>query len=182
MTILILGLVFWYAGHIFKRAMPALRQSLGDRGKGVATALILGGVVLMVIGFRGWDAPQVWYPPPFLTHINNLLVLLAFYLFAASGAKTAITRKIRHPQLTAFSLWTAAHLLVNGDRASMLLFGVLLVWAVVEIVILNRAEPNWTPAHPVPIKKEITAVIAALVAFAVVALIHGWIGPSPFGG
>ncbi len=182
MTLLILGLLLWYAGHFFKRAMPDLRAGMGDRGRGVATALILAGVLAMVVGYRGAATSQVWFPPGFLIHVNNLLVLIAFYLFAASGAKTAITRKIRHPQLTAFILWSVAHLLVNGDLASVVLFGALLIWAVAEIVVLNRAQPDWTPAHPVPVKKEVTAVVAALVAFVVVAVIHSWIGPSPFGG
>ena len=37
----------------------------------------------------------------------------------ASGMKTAITRVIRHPQLTAVKVWAVAHLLVNGDLHSI---------------------------------------------------------------
>ena len=47
---------------------------------------------------------------------------------------------IRHPQLTAVKLWAVAHLLVNGDSASLLLFGGLLVWAVLEVVIINKQD------------------------------------------
>ncbi len=182
MTLLILGILLWYAGHFFKRALPDLRESLGTAGRGVSAALIIGGVVLMVIGYRGWFAVQVWYPPSFMIHINNLLMVLAFYLYAASGAKTWITRKIRHPQLTAFKVWTVAHLLVNGDLASIVLFGSLLAWAVIEVIVLNRAEPDWTPAHAAPARKEVTAIIATIVAFVVVAGIHAWLGYWPFPG
>jgi hypothetical protein len=115
MTLIILGLLLWWGAHLFKRLAPARRAAMGDAGKGLVTVGVLAGVVLMVIGYRGNTAPDLWYPPAFLTHVNNLLMLLAVYLYAASGMKTRITRVIRHPQLTAVKTWAVAHLLVNGD-------------------------------------------------------------------
>jgi uncharacterized membrane protein len=45
--------------------------------------------------------------------------------------KTGTLRgKLRHPQLLAVKTWAVAHLLVNGDLASIMLFGGLLAWAV----------------------------------------------------
>lgn len=41
-------------------------------------------------------------------------------------AVTGILRITRHPFLWGMALWSAGHLLVNGDRASILLFGALL--------------------------------------------------------
>jgi uncharacterized membrane protein len=82
---------------------------------------------------RGW-----WYRSPATTGINNLLVLIAFYLFAASGARTWLGQKMRHPQLTGVKTWALAHLLVNGDLPSFILFGGLLAWAVVEVILINR--------------------------------------------
>jgi uncharacterized membrane protein len=96
--------------------------------------------------------------------------------------KTWITTKIRHPQLTAFKTWAVAHLLVNGDVASILLFGGLLAWAVVEVIAINRAEPAWTPPPPAPVSKEIMAVVGAVVVTGIVGAIHGWLGVWPFGG
>jgi uncharacterized membrane protein len=181
MILLILGLVMWSAAHLFKRIAPGLRQSLGARAKGgVALALVLS-IVLMVIGYRAAPVIPVWSSPGFLTHVNNLLMVLAFYLYAASGAKTAITRVIRHPQLTAVKLWAVAHLLVNGDVASILLFGGMLAWAVVTVIVLNRAEPVWVRPAPVPARKEITAVVATIVVVAIVMAIHTWLGVRPFG-
>lgn len=179
---LVLGVALWWAAHLFRRYAPDARARLGEeKGKGPIALALLASVVLMVIGYRMAEGPIWWGRSTALTGINNLLVLAAFYLFAASGSKTRITRSIRHPQLTAFSLWAVAHLLVNGDLASFILFGGLLVWAVTEIVVLNRATDWEPPAHDVPIRKEATAAIAALVLYVIVALIHGWIGPWPFG-
>ena len=109
-------------------------------------------------------------------------MLLAFYLYAADGMGTRVTARIRHPQLTGFSLWAVAHLLVNGDLASFVLFGGLLAWALVEIMLLNRAGAWKRRTGPFPARKEIMAAVGAVVVMLVVGLIHGWIGPWPFGG
>lgn len=180
--LLVLGLALWFAGHFFKRLLPGPRQRLGEPGKGVVAALVLAGIVLMVIGFRGWAAPQVWVPPAWTVHLNNLLVLIAFYLFAASGTRARLATRMRHPQLTGFKTWAAAHLLVNGDLASILLFGGLLIWAVLEVVTINRAEPDWTPPDWGGRPAEAKALIGTLVLFGVVAAVHAWLGYSPFPG
>lgn len=178
---LILGLALWAIAHFWKRAAPAHRAGFGDKGKGIVALTLVVAIVLMVIGYRGWDGTFYWGRSPMMTGINNLLMLFSFYLFAASGSKARITRVIRHPQLTAVIVWCVAHLLVNGDTPSFVLFGGLLVWAAAEIVVINRAEPDWTPAHDVPVRKEVSAVIATVVVFAIVAAIHAWLGYNPFG-
>jgi len=109
------------------------------------------------------------------------LMVFAFYLFAASGAKTKITRQIRHPQLTAVLVWAVAHLLVNGDPPSFLLFGGMGLWAIVEMLVINRAEGPRAPYQPVPVKKEITAAVATIVVFVVVGAVHQILGYNPFG-
>ena len=181
MTLIILGLLLWWGAHLFKRLTPARRAALGDAGKGLVTVGVLAGLVLMVVGYRGVEHIDLWYPPAFLTHVNNLLMLLAVYLFAASGMKTRITRVIRHPQLTAVKTWAVAHLLVNGDLASVILFGGLLAWAVVEVILINRAEPRPVPNPPAPAGKEIGAVLGALLATAVIGWVHDWLGVWPYG-
>jgi uncharacterized membrane protein len=181
MTLLIAGLVLWWGAHLFKRVAPQRRAAMGEAGKGVMAVLIVLSVVLMVIGYRGAAVIDLWFPPAFLVHLNNLLMILAFYLYAASGMKTAITRSIRHPQLTAVKTWAVAHLLVNGDLASVVLFGGLLAWAVVEVILINRAQPDWTRPAPVPARKEIMAVVAAVVVSGIVMLIHNWLGVQPWG-
>ncbi len=181
MTFIIVGLILWAGSHYFKRIAPDARAAMGDTGKAVVAVLSVMGIVFMVIGYRAAEGTVYWGRSPAMTGINNLLMLFAFYLYAASGAKTAITLRIRHPQLTAVKVWAVAHLLVNGDMASFVLFGGLLAWAVGEVILINRAVPDWTPAHPVPIKKEVTAVVAAVVVMAIVSGIHIWLGYNPFG-
>lgn len=182
MVLLISGVALWWAAHLFKRVAPERRAAMGDKGKGLVAILLILSVFLMARGYGQAGGPVWWGPSPALVGINNLLVLLAFYLYAADGMKTRVTAWIHHPQLTGFSLWAFAHLLTNGDLPSFILFGGLLVWALVEIVILNRAGAWKRRTGPFPVRKEIMAAVGAVVVTLVVGLIHGWIGPWPFGG
>ena len=177
-----LGLLAFSVPHLWKRLFPGSRQRWGEPGKGVVALLSVAGTWLAARGYGAWDgAPQIWNPAPWTRYLNNLLVVLGFYFFVASGMGVWGARVNRHPQLTGVVLWAVAHLLVNGDLASMVLFGGFLVWALAEIVLINRAVPLWVPPPGPPVGKEITAVVLALVLVAVVGYIHGWIGPWPFG-
>ncbi len=186
MTLLILGLLLWTAAHLFKRVAPekraAMTARMGSRSNGIFALLILASVVLMTFGYKSAEGGIWWGLSAATVGINNILMLFAVYLFAASGSKTWITSKIKNPQLTAFKLWCVAHLLVNGDAPSLVLFGGLLVWAVIEVIVLKRAGVTTDQAKDsYPLKKEITAIVATLVVFAVVAGVHTWLGYAPFG-
>lgn len=180
-AILILGLALWCAGHFFKRAAPDARAGMGAKARGPITLVLLGGVILMVIGYRMSDGAVFWGRHPATVGINNLLMLLSIYLFAAAGMKTALARKMRHPMLAGVKAWALAHLLVNGDTASFILFGGLLAWAVAEVIVINRAEPDWTPPPPAPRRKEVIAVLASVVLYAVIAAVHYALGYPVFG-
>jgi uncharacterized membrane protein len=181
MTLLILGMLLWWGAHLFKRLAPAQRTAMGDKAKGPVALAVLGSVVLMVLGYRAAEFVPLWTPPTFLVHVNNLLMIFAFYLYAGSGMKTAITRVIRHPQLTAVKTWAVAHLLANGDLASVILFGGLLAWAVVSVIVINRAQPEWQRNAPVPVQKEVMAVVGTVVVVGIVMAIHNWLGVQPWG-
>lgn len=181
---LILGVVLWWAAHLFKRAMPGVRAPMGEAGKGLVATILVASVVLMVIGYRGADGAVFWGRSPVMAGINNLLMLLSFYCLGASAAQPArvwLGTRLRHPQLTGFSIWAFAHLLVNGDVPSFILFGGLLVWALVEMVVIDATEGPWTPPPQAPVKKEITLLVITVVLFPAVAGVHYWLGVPVFG-
>jgi len=179
--LLILGVLIWSGAHLFKRVAPDRRAAMGDAGKGLVTVLLVLSIVLMVLGYRWADPVILWDSPRFLTHLNNLLMLFAIYLFAVSGMKTGLSRVIRHSQLTAVKTWALAHLLVNGDLASLILFGGLLAWAVISVIVINRAQREWTKPAPAPMGKEIGAIVGAVVVMGAISWLHMLVGPSPFG-
>ena len=145
------------------------------------TALLVVSLGLMIWGYRGTEFIPVWSPPSFMVHINNLLMLVSVFLFGMSATTGRLRGKMRHPQLTAVKVWAVAHLLVNGDLAAIILFGGMLAWAVLEVILINRSE-DWVRPEPGEAKKDIVLVIITLVVFVVVTGIHAWLGVWPFPG
>lgn len=182
MTLLILGLALWWAAHLFKRVAPEARARMGNAGKGVAAVAILASVALMYFGYgAAKETADVWWGRnPALVGINNLLMVFAVYLYAVSGTRAALARKIRHPQLTAVKVWALAHLLVNGDLPSFILFGGLLAWAVVSVILINRAQRDWVPPVAKP-GAEVKAILGTVIVTVVIMLIHNWLGYQPWG-
>ena len=181
MFLLILGVVLWAAAHFFKRIAPDFRAEIGDRGKGlVALALVLS-VLLMIFGYRVSDGAFFWGRHPATVGINNLLMIFALYFTSPGPKKGALFYKMRHPMLTGFLLWAVAHLLVNGDVPSFILFGGLGAWAIAEMIVINRAEPNWTPPAKGSIVKDGMFLVASVVLLAVIGFVHTWLGYPTFG-
>ncbi|NEY90767.1 NnrU family protein [Tabrizicola oligotrophica] len=180
MILLILGLALWAGAHLLKRLAPELRASWGDRAKAsIALALALG-VVLMVIGYRSAEGAFFWGRTPMLAGINNLVMLVSVYFFAASGMKTALARKLRHPMLWGAVLWAAGHLLVNGDVPSFVLFGGIGLWALVEMALINRAGP-WVPPAAKPAKFEVMALAGTVIVYGGIVGAHYALGYPTFG-
>ncbi len=187
MTFLILGLVLWTLAHVFKAVAPerraALTGSLGEGpSKGVFAALIALGLILMIWGYRAAPFVPVWTPPLWGVHLNNLLMLFSVALFGAGKSKGRARSLMRHPQLTAVVIWAGAHLLVNGDVASLVLFGGLAVWALVNMVLINARDGAWVRPEPGPLKGDLRLAIIALVLYGVIAAIHTWLGYPVFPG
>src|SRR5262249_18089215 len=101
------------------------------------------GFVLIVVGYHKLQLmpgknPQLWNPPHFMRHIAFLLMLPVFPLLVAAYVPSRIRDVVRHPMLTAIKFWALAHLLVNGDLASLLLFGGFLAFAVYDRISVKK--------------------------------------------
>ncbi|MCT4372779.1 NnrU family protein [Yangia mangrovi] len=181
MLLLILGVALWWAAHLFKRLAPEARAKMGDKGKGVVALALLVSVILMIFGYRMADGAFFYGRTPATVGINNLLMLAALYFTSPGPKKGALFYKMRHPMLTGFLLWAIAHLLVNGDTPSFVLFGGLGIWALVEMSTINRSEPQWTPPPKGEIKKDLVFAGASVVLLFVIGAIHTWLGYPTFG-
>lgn len=185
MILLILGLALWWVSHLEKIVATGARAGAVARfgegaWKGVVALATLVAIVLMVIGYQNAAVVDLWYPPIWLWHVNNSLMALAVFVFIAGSFKTPVRRWTRNPQLTGVKLWAFAHLLVNGDLASVVLFGGLLAWAVVAVIGTKRRDgpreeaPAWTAAG------LLMHLVAAAVVFGVIVTVHFWLGVPPF--
>ena len=179
MILLLAGLALWWGAHFLKRLAPGQRAKLG-RGP-IAVAILLS-IVLMVIGYRSWDSFDLFAVPTGLRHLNNLMVLIAIYFMTPAAQKGVLLNGVRHPMLLGFKLWALAHIMVNPDPASIVLFGGLLAWAVVEMIVINRAEPNWTRRPKGSLAKDAMFFVASIIVLGMIGMLHSMIGPMPFGG
>ena len=171
------GVLLWSVAHLLKRVAPTWRSRMGRAGRPLVALSIIGSVVLMTFGYQQVDGTVWWVRQSGLVGINNLLVLVGFYIIASSLTGAHITRFVRHPQLTAIKLWAVAHLLVNGDLASLILFGGLLIWAVLAAVLINRQDDRPVrEQRPIVWVREMGAFSAAIVIYGLVGFAHGMLG------
>lgn len=183
MTLLIVGVALWWLAHLFRRIAPGPREALGEGpGKAVVAIFLVAAIVLMVIGYREAETRILWIAPGWAWHLNSLLMLVSVILLGAGRSRGRLRSLLRHPMLTGVAVWALAHLLVNGDVASLVLFGGLGAWALVHMVWLDAVSPPWTRPAPGPVSGDLRLFLIALVLYAAIAAVHWYIGPSPFPG
>lgn len=149
MTLLIAGLVLFFGIHTLPM-LPATRaglvSKLGENGyKGLFTLVSFAGFGLIIYGYgqARFDGPPIVYDPPFwLRHVTMLLMVPVFVFLVAAYVPSRIKKTLKHPMLVAVKLWALAHLLANGDLASVLLFGGFLAWAVADRISVKRRGPG----------------------------------------
>ncbi len=179
MTWLVLGVLLWSAVHLLPSAAVPVRaravERLGQAYQGVFALAILASIGLMVLGWRSTLPVAVYSPPAWGSAAANVLVFIALLLFVASAMTTNIKRVIHHPQLTGLATWGAAHLLSNGELRSLVLFAGLGLWAMAAILFINRRDGAWEKPEPQPLTGEWKPLVAAMVGFAILYLLHPYI-------
>ncbi|MCB2112911.1 MAG: NnrU family protein [Parvularculaceae bacterium] len=180
MTLFLLGLVVFFGSHLFTALARGPREALVARlgagpYKGLYSLAALAGFALIVIGWRGADATIVYTTPEWMRHVTYLLVLAALILLASAYLpKGKLAAAAKHPMLAGVKLWAFAHLLVNGEVRSILLFGSFLAFAVVDrIAVKKRGEPTPTTG---PVSNDFIAAIAGLgLWLAIFFVLHPYI-------
>ena len=202
------------------RLRDALTGKLGEGPyRGLFSLASLIGIAWMIYAYRHAPLIPTWGLLLGFRPAAYVLVFIAF-LFAVIGILTpsptrvgmeskldpemarGMVRITRHPFLWGVGLWAATHLVLNGDVASLILFGTLLVLAIggtaaIDAKRRRKFAERWqkfaqaTSSLPfaaiarggnrlAPALAEIGAwrIIAALVLYAVAFYLHGRVGPS----
>lgn len=146
MALLIVGIIVFLGIHTLP-TIPGLREALvgrlGETGYKVLFSLLsIAGFVLLVYGFARAPLIQVWSPPAWTRWVAIVLMLPAFIFLAAAYVPGQIKAKLKHPFLVAIKTWALAHLIANGDLASIVLFGSFLAYAVYDRITLKRRQPT----------------------------------------
>jgi uncharacterized membrane protein len=202
------------------RLRDALTGKLGERPyRGLFSLASLIGIAWMIYAYRRAPLVPTWGLLLGFRPAAYVLVFIAF-LFAVIGILTpsptrvgmesrldpemarGMVRITRHPFLWGVGLWAVTHLIVNGDVASLILFGALFVLAIggpasIDAKRRRKFGERWqkfaraTSSVPfaaiarggnrlAPALAEIGVwrILAALVLYAVAFYLHGRIGPS----
>ncbi len=176
MLILVLGILLFLAIHLVPTS-PSLRAGLVDRfGEGAYkvgfSVLSLIGFALIVVGFHKLQVmpgknPIIWDPPSWTRHIAFLLMIPAMILLVAALIPSRIRTAAKHPMLAAIKFWALAHLLVNGDLGSLVLFGSFLAFAVYDRISVKRRPGGAPPPAPASALNDVIVVVLGLALYAV---------------
>jgi uncharacterized membrane protein len=182
MWMLIGGLALFFAAHLVP-TRPQLRAHLvrwvgSGPYSGLFALVSLAALVLIVMGYGemrglGRENPQLWVPPSWTRHLTMLLMIPAMVLLVAAYVPSRIRTALRHPMLIAVMLWAFAHLLANGDLASVLLFGSFLTYGAYDMISANQRAALGPLGRAPGSTAGDAAAIAAGLALYVLLLVWG---------
>lgn len=191
MVLFVIGLLLFLGIHavsiVARPQRDRMVEAMGANGwRGVYSLIAAIGLGLIIWnwGDARAAAPFLYEPPVWMKHLVALLMLfsaiaMAVYMVPAGRLKPVL----KHPMLLSVKIWAFAHLLANGDLASLLLFGGFLVWAVADRISLKRR--NAAIAAPGPARNDAIALVVGLVIYgALVFGGHAWlfgVSPLPIG-
>ena len=194
MLLLIIGLVAFLGLHLLP-TVPDMRDGLIVRlGAGTYKAafsvLSLLSFAVIVLGYHKMQLqpgknPVLWDPPIWTRHIALALMLPAMILLVAANVPSRIRTAVKHPMLLAVKIWALAHILANGDLASILLFGSFLAYAIYDRISVKArgAKGPLGDAAPASAINDVIVVGVGLALYAVMVMgLHQWlIGVAPLG-
>jgi uncharacterized membrane protein len=185
MKLLSAGMVLFAVGHAFPAAAAGMRKRLIERMgenayKGAFALLILASVVMMVFGWKATAATEAYVAPEWGRMVALVLAFAAAVLFFAPYMASSVRRFVRHPQLTGVALFGIGHLAAVGSVRSLVLFGGLAVWAMVEMPLLNRRDGIWEKPEAAPGVANLKLVLAGLGLYLLLLFTHeGLFGVTP---
>ncbi len=193
MLLLILGLVLFLGTHSLRIVAEPWRVGMIERlgpqaWKGLYSAVALVGLILIVLGYgSARTAPiELWPTATGARHLASLLTLLSFILITAAYVPAnRIRARLRHPMVLGVKLWAGAHLISNGTVADLVLFGSILVWAILNFRAARKRDraDGVTRVAAGLLSRDLIVVAAGTALWGLFAFhLHArWIGVSPMG-
>lgn len=175
MLYLVTGLILFIGIHLLPTSVTLrqrLERRLGEKGyKGIFSLISLAGIALIVFGFSHSAKIAVYQTQPGLRPVTIGLMAISMILFAAANMPSNIKRFIRHPMLVGLIVWAIAHLLANGDKAALVLFGSMAVYGFLGMASANYRGAQ-TQTHTLPLKKDVITACAGLLVYGVIIMLH----------
>ncbi|MFW6300452.1 MAG: NnrU family protein [Oceanicaulis sp.] len=138
MGVLITGLAIFLGMHM-TRVLGIKRVVVSAIGETLYwifyTVISAIGLSLVVYGYSlAHPSETVWNPPEWTRTLALFAVPLSLVLLVAAYTPSHIRSLLRHPMTLAVVLWSGAHLIANGEIASLILFGAFFVWSVLLLI------------------------------------------------
>ena len=181
MILLVFGVVLLAGLHLIA-AVPSqkqrLKQAVGDAAYGpVFGAASLVAIAIIVLGWRLAPFVPVYDPPSWGWIANFAFTLVAFICLGIFLFRGQLRQRLRFPMGIAAIFWATGHLVANGDLASLILFGGILIYAIAHIVIglANDVRPTPEVRHG----HDLLSILAGIALYGVMAQIHGAVIGAP---
>lgn len=215
-----MAVAVFVGGHFFLSSV-AVREpvikALGPIGfRLLYSVAALASFAWTIHAYRAAPAMPLWDPGPGLRHAPLLVMPIAAILLVAGNSTVNVTsvggerhadgvRPVggimtvtRHPMLWGIGLWAVAHLLANGDQASVILFGGMAVLAFGGMAHIDHRRRDalggaWGPialtTSVVPFAAALQGrtkidwagigpwrPLAGIALYGALILLHGWAG------
>ncbi len=179
MKILIFGLIIFLGVHLlptFSSIRTRLIEKYGQKRYKGFYSLIAGiGLIIIIVGMIYRDFVHLWVPPVWGRHTAIALMLPALILLSAADIRSSnIKRFTRHPMLWGVTLWACAHLLANGDLASLILFGSFGIYSLFDMWSANRRGAEKS-TQVYPISKDLKVVGVGIAVYVVLLFAHPYL-------
>lgn len=181
MALLIIGLILFIGIHSVQILAPDFRSGViatrgDDAWKGIYSVISIAGFVLIIYGYSLTrdHAPVLYASVGGARGLSFILMPIALILLVASqGPVGYIKKAVRHPMLWGVILWAVIHLANNGDAASVLMFGSLLVWAVLDLISCYRR--GGTPPKASLAGDIIAVIVGLIVTYVFIRFLHEYL-------
>ena len=127
-------------------------------------------LAVIVVGWRNSGFIAVYDPQPWGWYVNYLLTFIGFLCLGIFLFRGSLRRKLRFPMGLATIFWAIGHLFANGDLASMILFGGLLLGSIGHIVV--AAANGIFPAPEVRIGHDGLSLIFGAALYGIMTQLH----------
>ncbi len=159
---------------VLPRLKAALKQHLGRAYVPLFVTMSVGSLTLIVLLWAASPFIPLYDPPTWGAHVTFTLMLPAFLMFGIFIFPCRLKRKIRAPFALAVLFWGMGHLFANGDLATVVMAGGLMLVAALMFALAwkNHVQP---PAHPREGILDVAAILTGLIFYLGMILAHPYL-------
>ena len=175
MTLLTTGLLIFIGVHLIPMIVSLRLRLIEKLGEPIYKSLFALasaiGFIMLLMGKGRSEYIPLYDAPTWAPFLAKVVMLPGFVLLIAAYYPNNIKRLVKHPMLWGVLIWSASHLLANGDKASVLLFGGFFVFSVLDLISMNWRKNN--PINNYSYLNDMVVIIVGSVVYYLVYQIHG---------